>query len=45
MPLYFGLGDAAAVDRVEVRWPSGADQMLEGPIETNRVLEIVEPAG
>ncbi len=41
-PLYFGLGDADAIERIEVRWPSGNTQTLEGPIETNQQLEIVE---
>jgi len=42
LPLYFGLGDAEAVERVEVRWPSGATQVVERP-GTNRRIEIVEP--
>ncbi len=41
-PLYFGLADAAAVDRIVVNWPSGRMQTIEGPIETNRLLEIAE---
>ncbi|MEM8996914.1 MAG: FG-GAP-like repeat-containing protein [Acidobacteriota bacterium] len=41
--LYFGLGDAAGVDSIEVTWPSGAVQKVDGPIEINRRLEIVEP--
>ena len=28
MPLYFGLGDAKAVDSVEVLWPSGKTQTV-----------------
>ncbi len=43
LPLYFGLGDASGVDRIQVRWPSGKEQTLDGPIETNRVLSIHEP--
>ena len=43
LPLYFGLGDAATVEGVRVFWPSGAEQNLPGPIETNRLLEIREP--
>ncbi len=43
-PLYFGLGDAQTVDAIVVRWPSGVEQRLAGPIETRRTLEIVEPA-
>lgn len=42
-PLYFGLGDAATVEAVRVFWPSGEEQTLAGPIETNRLLEIREP--
>ena len=42
MPLYFGLGDAAAAERIEVRWPSGTVQTLAGPIAGNRILEVVE---
>ena len=29
LPLYFGLDGTAAVDRVEVRWPSGMLEVLE----------------
>jgi len=42
LPLYFGLGDAAAADRVEVRWPSGKTQVIEGPIASGKTLEIAE---
>ena len=42
IPLYFGLGESASVDAVEVRWPSGATQRLEGPIDVNRTIEVVE---
>jgi hypothetical protein len=28
--LHFGLGDAAKMDRVEVRWPAGSTQVFEG---------------
>jgi hypothetical protein len=45
LPLYFGLGAAAAVDRVEVTWPSGEVQTLDGDgLAIDRTLEIVEPA-
>src|SRR6185295_1397668 len=43
LPLYFGLGDAATVDRVEIRWPSGRTQLLQGPIKANQGLEVREP--
>ena len=41
--LYFGLGTAAAVDRLTVRWPSGQVQTLDGPIPTNQRLTAEEP--
>jgi hypothetical protein len=40
--LHFGLGDRAAIDRVEIRWPSGVNQVLTAP-EINRRHEIEEP--
>jgi hypothetical protein len=42
-PLYFGLGEASSVDRIEVLWPSGRTQAIEGPIAIGRTLEIREP--
>jgi hypothetical protein len=41
--VHFGLGDRR-LDRVEIRWPSGSVQVLEGPAP-NRLHEVVEPAG
>lgn len=41
-PLYFGLGEATSVDRIDVDWPSGKHQTLAGPIEINRLLTIRE---
>ena len=43
LPLYFGLGDAAKIDRVEVDWPSGRKQVLTTGIEENLTLRIAEP--
>ena len=40
--VHFGLAGAKALRRVEVRWPSGAVQVLE-EIAVDRILEIVEP--
>jgi hypothetical protein len=39
--LHFGLGRHAAVDRVEIRWPSGREQILDAPaIDTiHRITE------
>ncbi len=42
LPLYFGLDTAHRIDRIEVAWPSGRMQALEGPIEVNRTIEITE---
>jgi hypothetical protein len=39
--LHFGLGDAARVESVEVRWPFGAVQRF-GPLDAGRLYELVE---
>jgi len=39
--LHFGLGKAAAIDRVEIRWPSGKIQTLRAP-EPNKIHNIKE---
>ena len=44
VPVHFGLGDAQVVDTVEVFWPSGRSQVLEG-VPVNHELTIEEPAG
>jgi hypothetical protein len=41
-PLYFGLGSAAAVDSIEVTWPSGTKQVVSAPIQINSVVEVRE---
>lgn len=43
LPLYFGLGDARKIDRVEVDWPSGLKQVVTSGLRENRVLRITEP--
>ena len=40
-PLYFGLGAAERVDKIEVQWPSGKKQIVETP-KTNSTIEIKE---
>lgn len=47
LPLHFGLGKAAHVDAVEIRWPSGRVQHLEGRqlaaiMKTSRQVRIEE---
>ena len=43
LPLYFGLGDAQKVDRVEVTWPSGRKQTVTQNLRVNDILRITEP--
>jgi hypothetical protein len=43
LALYFGLGRAAKVDRIEVRWPSGAVQEWKD-VEANRQWRVREGA-
>lgn len=42
MPLYFGLGDVRAGDRIVVQWPSGKTTTVAGPIGANRLIIIKE---
>jgi hypothetical protein len=42
LPLYFGLGDALKVDRVEIDWPSGRKQVITQDLRANDVLQIKE---
>ena len=41
LPVHFGLGKADVVDSIEVRWPSGTVQTLEG-VAANQTITIVE---
>jgi hypothetical protein len=41
--VHFGLGDEAAIARIEIRWPSGTVQRVEAPA-IDRVLRVVEDA-
>ena len=43
LPLYFGLGAAAKIDRLEVRWPSGKKQVVEKDVPVNALTTLVEP--
>ena len=42
MPLYFGLGDAKQIDKIEILWPSGVKQVVEQPA-INTILKLEEP--
>jgi enediyne biosynthesis protein E4 len=42
LPLYFGLGDAGAIDSIEVDWPSGAKQTLTDHLPVNDTIRIRE---
>jgi len=39
--IHFGVGEAAKVDRLEISWPSGCEDVFEG-LETNRSYRIIE---
>ncbi len=41
LPLYFGLGEAKQIDKIEVSWPSGTKQVVEKPA-MNSLLKIEE---
>ena len=43
LPLYFGLGDAAKADSIEVRWPSGKKQTVTEGLALNTTIQITEP--
>jgi hypothetical protein len=43
LPLYFGLGDAAKIERIDVNWPSGRKQVLTKDLRENETLKITEP--
>jgi len=43
LPLYFGLGDATKIERVEVDWPSGRKQVVKKGLRDKGTLRITEP--
>ena len=43
LPLYFGLGDAEKIDRIEVIWPSGI-KTVTGSADLNKLITISETA-
>jgi hypothetical protein len=42
MPLYFGLGEAAKADSIDVLWPSGKRQTIAQQIPANGLMVITE---
>ena len=43
LPLYFGLGDFDNASSLEIRWPSGKQQTVAGPIAAGQTREVIEP--
>jgi hypothetical protein len=43
LPLYFGLGDATGVERIEVDWPSGRKQVVTAGLHANDTILVTEP--
>jgi hypothetical protein len=43
-PVHFGLGTAKSVDEIEIQWPSGSRQVINGP-RINEVLHVKESSG
>jgi hypothetical protein len=41
-PVHFGLGAAKIADEIEIRWPSGATQVLKN-VAADSLLKIKEP--
>lgn len=43
MPLYYGLGDATTLDKIEITWPSGKKETVTRGLAMNRLLTLKEP--
>ena len=41
-PLYFGLGSAKQIERLEVTWPSGTVQVVDESIALNQQVTVTE---
>jgi enediyne biosynthesis protein E4 len=39
--LYFGLGEAREIEKIEIRWPSGVRQDIDAPAP-NQLLQVIE---
>ena len=42
--VHFGLGQAARIDRLEIRWPNGQNEVIEGAA-VNQILTVTEGKG
>ncbi len=42
-PLYFGLGASTQAESITVKWPGGREQVVRGPTQSGRSVEIREP--
>ena len=42
---HFGLGDAHAIESIEVLWPSGNRNKITIPVEANQTIRIKEGMG
>jgi hypothetical protein len=42
MPLYFGLGSASQAESITVKWPTGRQQVVPGPIRSGAAIVIRE---
>jgi hypothetical protein len=44
MPLYYGLGDATTIEKIEVTWPNGMKETVTRGLAINRLLTLNEAA-
>ena len=42
MPLYFGLGAAGQADSITVKWPTGRQQVVHGPLRSGSTVVVKE---
>jgi cytochrome oxidase Cu insertion factor (SCO1/SenC/PrrC family) len=42
MPLYFGLGAATQADSITVKWPTGKEQVVRGPLRSGATVVVKE---
>jgi hypothetical protein len=41
--VHFGLGSASLIDTIEINWPSGVKQVMNG-VKTDQILTVTETA-